>query len=85
MGIEGRSHTPEPIPVNLVGGGMDSNLTPGHHCYESAGRSNCRISQRDLVASLDQILFNRLFKTQLLFRDARWHSNKGKDATNGVH
>ena len=28
------SHTPEPIFVNLVGGGVDSNLTPGHQCYE---------------------------------------------------
>ena len=36
MGIEGRSHTLEPIPVNLVGGGMDLNLTPGHQCYEFA-------------------------------------------------
>ena len=36
MGIEGRSHIPEPIPVNLVGGGVDLNLTPGHQCDEFA-------------------------------------------------
>ena len=36
MGIEGRRHTPDPIPVHLVGGGVDSNLTPGHQCYDTS-------------------------------------------------
>ena len=55
--------TPDPIPVNLVGGGVDSNLTPAHQCYEPLGAFKLPfISQRDLVASLDQILFNGYLK-----------------------
>ena len=59
--------------------GLDTNRSSGPFRSEITER----VLSPDLAGS-DSIY--RVFKTQLIFRNARWHFNGGKnDVTNGVH